>query len=86
MMLDAPDEVVPTRDQKEKAPNNFNHYGFRVPAIVVSSSKLRRIRVVSAFGVAILEAIARGMTVVSGLHDFLGDDSKFAAAADQFHA
>jgi uncharacterized NAD-dependent epimerase/dehydratase family protein len=29
----------------------------------------------------ILEAIERGMEVVSGLHDFLSDDAEFAAAA-----
>lgn len=29
----------------------------------------------------ILEAISRGMNIVSGLHDFISDDSEFAAAA-----
>ena len=31
----------------------------------------------------ILEAIARKMTVVSGLHDFLGDDAEFRRAAER---
>jgi uncharacterized NAD-dependent epimerase/dehydratase family protein len=30
----------------------------------------------------VLEAIDRGMNVVSGLHDFIGDDDEFARAAD----
>ena len=31
----------------------------------------------------VLEAITRGLNVVSGLHDFLKDDPEFAAAARQ---
>jgi uncharacterized NAD-dependent epimerase/dehydratase family protein len=31
----------------------------------------------------ILEAIARGMNILSGLHDFLSDDAEFAAAAEK---
>ncbi|MBC8351629.1 MAG: DUF1611 domain-containing protein [Planctomycetes bacterium] len=32
----------------------------------------------------ILEAIAKGMDIVAGLHDFLTDDSEFVAAAEQY--
>ncbi len=31
----------------------------------------------------ILDAIARGMNIVSGLHEYLGDDAEIAAAADR---
>jgi uncharacterized NAD-dependent epimerase/dehydratase family protein len=38
-------------------------------------------RVPQSWRPVILEALARGMRVTSGLHDFLGDDPEFAAAA-----
>jgi uncharacterized NAD-dependent epimerase/dehydratase family protein len=38
-------------------------------------------RVPPAWRKIILDAIGRGMNVVSGLHEFLGDDPEFAAAA-----
>ena len=38
-------------------------------------------KIPAAWRPIVLEAIKRGMTVVSGLHDFLGDDEEFAAAA-----
>lgn len=38
-------------------------------------------KIPAAWRPVILEAIARGMSVVSGLHDFLKDDAEFAAAA-----
>ena len=40
-------------------------------------------KIPSAWRSVILEAIERGMDVISGLHDFLGDDPEFAAAADR---
>jgi len=36
-----------------------------------------------AWRAVVLAAIERGMNIVSGLHDFLGDDAQFAAAAQQ---
>lgn len=38
-------------------------------------------RIPASWRVVILEAISRGMDVVSGLHEFLADDVEFAAAA-----
>jgi len=38
-------------------------------------------RVPAAWRPLLLEALSRGMTIVSGLHDFLGDDPELAAAA-----
>jgi uncharacterized NAD-dependent epimerase/dehydratase family protein len=43
-------------------------------------------RVPAAWRSIILEAIGRGMNVVSGLHDFLSDDAEFAAAAREHGA
>ena len=34
--------------------------------------------------VIVLEAMGRGMNIVSGLHEFLGDDEEFTAAADKY--
>jgi uncharacterized NAD-dependent epimerase/dehydratase family protein len=40
-------------------------------------------RVPPAWRAIILAAISRGMDVVSGLHEFIGDDKEFAAAAER---
>ncbi len=40
-------------------------------------------KIPAAWRVIILDAIARGMDIVSGLHDFLSDDAEFATAAQQ---
>jgi uncharacterized NAD-dependent epimerase/dehydratase family protein len=40
-------------------------------------------RIPSAWRPVILDAISRGMDVVSGLHDFISEDEQFAAAAKQ---
>lgn len=40
-------------------------------------------KIPQAWRAIILDAIARGMDVVSGLHDFLSDDPEFAAAAQR---
>lgn len=40
-------------------------------------------RIPDAWRAVVLDAIARGMNVVSGLHDFLSDDTQFASAAEQ---
>ena len=42
-------------------------------------------RIPGEWRVIILEAISRGMDVVSGLHDFLCHDPEFAAAANKHH-
>ncbi len=40
-------------------------------------------KIPTAWRPVVLEAIERGMDVVSGLHDFLVDDDEFAAAAQR---
>lgn len=41
-------------------------------------------RIPDAWRSVVLEAIRRGMDIVSGLHDFLCDDEEFAAAANEY--